>query len=213
MSSIHLDLLDKQRREVFEKLEAFSKSAVLGGETALMLQIAHRLSFDFDLFVGRPLEKEDLSKARRTFKIAQILVNTKEQLTVITDRGIDITWLYYPYRPIASKVKTSSLSLCAVEDIAADKAYTIGRRATWRDYVDLYFIFRQDLVNIFDLVKLSERKFGVEFNPKLFLEQLVYFEDIEISKMSFVQEKPTVLGIQDFLKKQVKEFREKELSV
>jgi len=74
MLPIHLELLDKERREAFEKLEAFSKSAVLGGGTALMLQIAHRLSFDFDLFVGRPLKKEDLSKARRTFKIAQVLV-------------------------------------------------------------------------------------------------------------------------------------------
>ena len=210
MLSIHLELLDKERKEVFEKLKIFSKSAVLGGGTALSLQIVHRLSFDFDLFLERPLKKEDLLRIKKTFKIAEVQINTSEQLTVITDNNVDITLLYYPYRPVFPKVVTPSLPLYAVEDIAADKAYTVGRRAIWRDYVDLFFILKRDLVDIFGLVKLSEQKFGVEFNPKLFLEQLIYFEDIEISKMSFVKERPSVLEIQDFLKQQVKRFKEKE---
>jgi len=75
----------------------------------------------------------------------------------------------------------------------------------------LFFILKRDLVDIFGLIKLSEQKFGVEFNPKLFLEQLIYFEDIEISKISFVKEEPSVLEIQHFLKQQVKKFKEKEL--
>ena len=188
MLSIHLELLDKERKEVFEKLKIFSKIAILGGGTALSLQIVHRLSFDFDLFLERPLKKEDLLRIKKTFKIAGVQINTSEQLTVITDNNVDITLLYYPYRPVFPKVITPSLPLYAVEDIAANKAYTVGRRAIWRDYVDLFFILKRDLVDIFGLVKLSEKKFGVEFNPKLFLEQLIYFEDIEISKISFVKE-------------------------
>ena len=211
MLSIHLELLDKERKEVFEKLKIFSKIAILGGGTALSLQIVHRLSFDFDLFLERPLKKEDLLRIKKTFKIAGVQINTSEQLTVITDNNVDITLLYYPYRPVFPKVITPSLPLYAVEDIAANKAYTVGRRAIWRDYVDLFFILKRDLVDIFGLVKLSEQKFGVEFNPKLFLEQLIYFEDIEISKISFVKEEPSVLEIQDFLKQQVKKFKEKEL--
>jgi len=211
MLSIHLELLDKERKEVFEKLKIFSKIAILGGGTALSLQIVHRLSFDFDLFLERPLKKEDLLRIKKTFKIAGVQINTSEQLTVITDNNVDITLLYYPYRPVFPKVITPSLPLYAVEDIAANKAYTVGRRAIWRDYVDLFFILKRDLVDIFGLVKLSEQKFGVEFNPKLFLEQLIYFEDIEISKISFVKEEPSVLEIQHFLKQQVKKFKEKEL--
>ena len=211
MSSIHLELLDKERRKVFEKLKIFSKTAILGGGTALSLQIAHRLSFDFDLFLERPLKKEDLLKIKRTFKLTEIQINTPEQLTVITDNKVDITLLYYPYKSVFPKIVTPSLPLCAIEDIAADKAYTVGRRAVWRDYVDLFFILKWGFVDIFKLVKLDEQKFGVEFNPKLFLEQLIYFEDIEISKMSFIKEEPSVLEIQDFLKQQVRLFKEKEL--
>jgi len=133
-------------------------------------------------------------------------------LTIITDNNVDVTLFYYPYKSMFPKVVTSSLPFYAVEDIAADKAYTVGRRVVWRDYVDLFFILKRDLVNIFELVKLSEKKFGIEFNPKLFLEQLIYFEDIEVSKMSFVREEPSVSEIQNFLKEQVEKFKEKELN-
>ena len=211
MSSIHLELLDKERRKVFENLRVFSEMAVLGGGTALALQIAHRLSFDFDLFLDRQLERKDFLKLKKAFKLVKVEINTPEQLTVITDSNVDITLLYYPYSLVFPKVITSTLPLCAVEDIVADKAYTVGRRAAWRDYVDLFFVLKQKIVDIFELVKLGEKKFGVEFNPKLFLEQLIYFEDIEISKISFVKEEPSVLEIQDFLKQQVKKFKEKEL--
>jgi len=211
MSSIHLELLDKERRKVFEKLKIFSKTAILGGGTALSLQIAHRLSFDFDLFLERPLKKEDLLKIKRTFKLAEIQINTLEQLTVITNNNVDITLLYYPYKSVFPEIVTSSLPLYAIEDIAADKAYTVGRRAAWRDYIDLFFILKNKTVDIFELIRLGEKKFGVEFNPKLFLEQLIYFEDIEVSKISFVKEEPSVLEIQHFLKQQVRLFKEKEL--
>ncbi len=211
MSSIHLELLDKERRKVFEKLKIFSKTAILGGGTALSLQIAHRLSFDFDLFLERPLKKEDLLKIKRTFKLAEIQINTLEQLTVITNNNVDITLLYYPYKSVFPEIVTSSLPLYAIEDIAADKAYTVGRRAAWRDYIDLFFILKNKTVDIFELIRLGEKKFGVEFNPKLFLEQLIYFEDIEVSKISFVKEEPSVLEIQHFLKQQVRLFRKKEL--
>lgn len=129
MLSIHLELLDKERRKVFENLRVFSEMAVLGGGTALALQIAHRLSFDFDLFLDRQLERKDFLKLKKAFKLVKVEINTPEQLTVITDSNVDITLLYYPYSLVFPKVITSTLPLCAVEDIVADKAYTVGRRA------------------------------------------------------------------------------------
>lgn len=211
MSSIHLELLDKERKEVFEKLKIFSNTAVLGGGTALSLQIAHRMSFDFDLFLEKPIEREDLLKLRRILEIAGVQINTSQQLTVVTNNNVNITLLNYPFKQLFSSIATSFLPLCFVNDISADKAYTVGRRAAWRDYVDLYFVLKQNLIDIFELIKLTEQKFGIEFNPKLFLEQLIYFEDIEISKISFVKEEPSVSEIQIFLKHQVGLFKEKEL--
>lgn len=44
---MHLDILDKPRQELLPKLEKF-QGFVLGGGTALALQLNHRESFDFD---------------------------------------------------------------------------------------------------------------------------------------------------------------------
>ena len=173
MSSIHLELLDKERKEVFEKLKIFSNTAVLGGGTALSLQIAHRMSFDFDLFLEKPIEREDLLKLRKILKIAGVQINTSQQLTVVTNNNVNITLLNYPFKQLFPSVAASFLPICSVGDVSADKAYTVGRRAAWRDYVDLYFVLKQGLVDIFELIKFTEQKFGVEFNPKLFLEQLI----------------------------------------
>jgi hypothetical protein len=68
MSRLRYDLLDKERMRVFKKLKALKREAILGGGTALFLQIAHRSSFDFDIFLERELKRADLLKLRRLFK-------------------------------------------------------------------------------------------------------------------------------------------------
>jgi hypothetical protein len=61
--------------------------------------------------------------------------------------------------------------------LAAMKAYTLGRRNKWKDYVDLYFIISKyhSLKKIIDRAK---KIFSSEFNEKIFREALSYFKDI-----------------------------------
>lgn len=207
MSSIHLELLDKKRKKVFEKLAIFRKSATLGGGTALFLQGAHRYSLDFDLFLSRGITRKDFRKLQVNLGVKKVGVNTNEQLDIVTRQGVKVTLARYYYQPLFKKNSSSFLPLFSIKDIAADKAMTIGRRAVWRDYVDLFFILKRGYTDILNLLKLSQKKFGVEFAPKLFLEQLVYFQDLEITEISFVKEKYSPNEIQEFLKNKVKELR------
>jgi hypothetical protein len=206
MSSTHLELLDENRLTAFKTLKVFADEGTLAGGTALSLQIEHRHSFDFDVFLGREIKRKDFLKLKSVFAIKNVEFSTADQLTVVTADGINITLLHYYYPPLFAKVPTLSLPLYAVKDIALDKALTIGRRAVWRDYVDLFFILKLSLSNIPELIELAPKKFGVEFNPKLFLEQLVFFKDLQITKTSFVKEAPPPEEIQIFLKEQAKEF-------
>lgn len=84
-------------------------------------------------------------------------------------------------------------------DLAAMKAYAMGRRATWKDYVDLYFLLK----NHFSLTKIAKRAkriFHGGFNEKLFRQQLCYFEDVDLSeKIDFLKEKIPAGEIQKFL--------------
>ena len=61
--------------------------------------------------------------------------------------------------------------------LAAMKAFALGKRAKWKDYVDLYFIMK-DFFSLKDICKKSEELFGVQFNEKLFRIQLTYLEDV-----------------------------------
>ncbi|MCB6599156.1 hypothetical protein LI118_17050, partial [Erysipelatoclostridium ramosum] len=64
--------------------------------------------------------------------------------------------------------------------LAAMKAYALGRRAKWKDYVDLYFAMK-DYFPISAIVKKAKGIFGAEFNEKIFRAQLAYFKDIDYS--------------------------------
>ncbi len=212
MSSIHLELLDKKRLTTFKALKIFKDEGALAGGTALSLQIEHRHSFDFDIFLEREIKRKDLLKLKSIFEIEGVEFSTSDQLTVVTTDGINITLLHYYYQSLFEKVPTPSLPLYSIKDIALDKTFTIGRRALWRDYVDLFFVLKLGRTDIFELAKLSQKKFGVEFNPKLFLEQLVFFKDLQITKTSFIKEKYSPEEIKKFLEKEAEKFREKEIS-
>jgi len=211
MSSTHLELLDEKRRKTFAGLKIFKKEGTLAGGTALSLQIKHRLSLDFDIFLYREIKRGDFLKLQKAFGTKQTGINTSDQLTITTSDDVKITLVRYYHRPLFERVKTESLPLYSVKDIATDKAFTIGRRAVWRDYVDLFFILKQEHLNIFELTELAQSRFGVEFNPKLFLEQLIFFKDIEITKISFVEEKYSPEEVKRFLEDQAKIFKEGQI--
>ncbi|MEK7627106.1 MAG: hypothetical protein AAB397_00805, partial [Patescibacteria group bacterium] len=65
--------------------------------------------------------------------------------------------------------------------LASMKAFALGRRAKWKDYVDLYFIIKDHFL-INEIVKKANKIFGHEFNEKIFRTQLAYFEDINYSE-------------------------------
>ncbi len=62
-------------------------------------------------------------------------------------------------------------------DLAAMKAYALGRRAKWKDYVDLYFLLTK-YCSYQSIVGRTKEIFEGDFNEKLFREQLSYFEDV-----------------------------------
>ena len=66
--------------------------------------------------------------------------------------------------------------------LAAMKAYALGRRSKWKDYVDLYFLlsghFTIDEIS-FEAVRL----FGELYSEKMFRSQLCYFDDIDYTEV------------------------------
>ena len=179
MTKIYLELLDKSRLEVFKKLSFLKTKAILAGGTALCLQLKHRFSFDFDLFLPKPVTRRDLASLRKVFKISKVLYQTEDQLMVLTDKKVQITLVYYWFKPLFSRIDGKHLYLYDYRDIAADKAVTIGRRNAWRDYYDLFYLMKKKILSLEEIIKLGKKKFGVEFAEHLFLSQLTYFDILQ----------------------------------
>lgn len=157
MSKIYLEILDKNRQKIFKSLSQFRDFGYLGGGTALALQILHR-DIDNNLRV----------KVKNIFADIRVDVDTQDQMTFRTTSQVSITFLWYYFDNLYPLVKTESLSLASFWDIIADKAYTIGRRAVWRDYVDMYFVIKKQFVHLSKITSLAKKKFKGSFNESLF---------------------------------------------
>ena len=203
----YTDQLDSARKDVFESLNAFADRFVLAGGTAIMLQIGHRKSYDFDCFTPQPLLKTLLHKTRKMFGSSIVIeVDEEWMLTVRTKTGVEVSFVEHPYPLLQNPIKTPSISLFHMNDLAANKANVIGRRPAWRDYVDLFTFLKWNLYSIGQIIQLAEKKFTGEFNPKLFLQQLIYFDDIKIVETQFLKESYTPEEIKTFLGSQVEAY-------
>jgi hypothetical protein len=91
------------------------------------------------------------------------------------------TFLQYPFKMEAKCSVEDYLRLPELIDLAAMKAYALGRRSKWKDYVDLYYILK----NYYSVEQISKRGSEIYdqlFSGKLFRAQLAYFEDVDYSE-------------------------------
>lgn len=178
---MHKEILTKEQIEFLPLIGGFSKEFGLVGGTAIALHIGHRESLDFDLF---SLEEFDNFKIRgkitETQKIERVIMDETNQFTFFVN-GVRFTFLQYPFKIIFSENLNGVVKMPDIVTLGAMKAYALGRRPKWKDYVDLYFIIKNHY-SVKDISKKAEEIFGKEFNEKLFRAQLCYFDDIDYSE-------------------------------
>lgn len=81
------------------------------------------------------------------------------------------------------------------------------RQTNLKDYVDLYFLLKEGITNLEQIVELCEKKYGDEFNRRLFLEQMVYSKDIEEAEIQFLKERVDKLEIEKFFEEEIKKLK------
>ena len=181
MAILHPEILTKKQRELLPLVKKFYKDFGLVGGTAIALHIGHRESIDFDLFSFKEFKNVNIKKRiLRNEKIDKVIRDEAEQFTFIID-GVLFTFFRYPFEINYEVNFDQTLKMPSLLTLAAMKIFALGRRAKWKDYVDLYFIIR-DFHSLSEIIKQAESIFGNEFNEKICREQLAYFEDISYSE-------------------------------
>ena len=81
----------------------------------------------------------------------------------------------------ATKKEGVPFRIPALLELAAMKAYALGRRSKWKDYVDLYFILTEHYT-MEQICKRATEIFGDLFSEKMFRAQLSYFDDVDYTE-------------------------------
>ncbi|MFZ0280006.1 MAG: nucleotidyl transferase AbiEii/AbiGii toxin family protein [Bacteroidales bacterium] len=178
---MHKEILSESQLRLLPLVSKFRKEFYLAGGTAVALYIGHRRSIDFDLFKFSPLNhRKIVTVFEESGTPYAVNLRIPEQLNLnVTD--VKFTFLEYPFT-INAKIRfEDSLRLPELIDLAAMKAYALGRRSKWKDYVDLYFLIKE----FYTVGQISERAreiFDQLFSEKLFRAQLSYFDDVDYTE-------------------------------
>ena len=178
---MHKEIFTKEQQELLPLIKEFSKDFILVGGTAIALHIGHRQSIDFDLFSYGEFKNAKIKrKILRYRKINKTHISTAGEYTLMVN-NVKMTFYDFPYKIKSSVHLDKKIRLPDLLTLAAMKAFALGNRGKWKDYVDLYFIIK-DHYSLDEISKKGKEVFGGEFNERIFREALSYFDDINYSE-------------------------------
>ena len=177
---MHKEILTETQINLLPLIKKFSLDFGLVGGTSIALYLGHRRSIDFDLFSPKPIDILNIrSIILKDAEIEHTFVQRENEFTVLVNQ-VKITFLYFSYKLKFDKNFEDIINLPSLSILSGMKAFALGRRSKWKDYVDLYFIIKE--LGLSTVIEEANRLFGNEFNEKLFRIQLSYFKDIDYSE-------------------------------
>jgi len=192
-------ILNKEQLELLPLVKLYRREFYLVGGTAIALHIGHRRSIDFDLFKYNELRHTGILKKidslKKRYKVTR---RVTEQLN-LTCNDVKFTFYQYPFVINPTIDFEGYIKMPDLLTLASMKAYALGRRSKWKDYVDLYFILR-DYYSISQISIKATEIFKELFIEKQFRNQLTYFDDIDYSEsVEYLISSPDDLEIKAFL--------------
>ena len=194
-----------------------TKKAYLAGGTALALQLGHRFSFDFDFFVSEEFKSEVLAqlfkKKLANFKLEQTAWGTiYGYIQEPKAKKIRFSFLYYQYPLLFGYQNYLGVHLAHPKDIGAMKIAAISDRGTKRDFIDLYFLCQEKILDLKEALSLYDQKYkSLEINKVHILRSLSYFVDAEKQEMPQMLKEVSWKEIKEFFINEVKKISQKIL--
>lgn len=198
-------------------LEEFSKNLSLknnfyftGGTALGAFYLQHRLSEDLDFFSEKQFDDAQIVLF---IKRISLKLNTESKFTKVYETRIfelfkknkliiKVDFNYYPFERIEQGKNIEGYTVDSLFDIAVNKLLTINQRTDVKDFVDLYFLFRE--FTLWDLMEGVRRKFGIEIDPILAAADMLKVEGFE--DMPRMIKPLTLEQLKTFFKKKAKEL-------
>lgn len=178
---MYKEILSDKQLELLPTMAKFRREYYLVGGTAIALHLGHRRSIDFDLFKPTALNhKKNLDRITDSGCSYFVTRRVAEQMNLIVN-DVKVTFFQYPFPVQPIEKFESYFRMPTLLQLASMKAYALGRRSKWKDYVDLYFLLNEH----FSIAQISEcatNLFGDLYSEKMFRAQLCYFEDVDYTE-------------------------------
>ncbi len=196
---MHKEIFSDKQLKLLPLVREFKREFYLVGGTAIALYIGHRRSIDFDLFKSSPLHPKRIITKVSSFDFKYLVTRRVTEQLNISVNDVTFTFFEYPYEIEAKNIFEDFLRLPTLIDLAAMKAYALGRSSKWKDYVDFYFLLKDH----FTINQISDRAVEIYdqlFSQKLFRAQVSFFQDIDYSEpVEFLSQAPSDEEIKQFL--------------
>jgi hypothetical protein len=196
---LHKEILNHEQLNLLPLLKDFRKSFYLVGGTAIALQIGHRRSIDFDLFTEKAIKPKHILDKLHAQELKPLVTRRVEEQLNLVVNNVKFTFFQYPFSIHATQEVEGFIRMPDLLQLAAMKAYALGRRSKWKDYVDLYFILKH-YHTLEQIVEMAYSIYKELFSEKQFRAQLMYFDDIDYSEeVEYLSHHPEVNEIKEVL--------------
>jgi hypothetical protein len=178
---MHSEILTIKQQELLPFISQFKRTFYLVGGTAIALHLGHRESVDYDLFTSNRLNKSRIKQQLSTIPFRRKIIFEDVDQLHFHINDVKVTFFNYPYKVEHPVSINKTITMPSLISLSAMKAFALGRRAKWKDYVDLYFILK----NHFSIAAISReatKLFNEQFSEKLFRQQLAFHKDIDYSE-------------------------------
>ena len=154
--------------------EIFNDFVLVGG-TSLALQIGHRKSVDIDLFGQCEISQEEFMNELNQYGDVH-LIKKNNNILIVSINGIKVDFVNYNYPLLKPILLIDGHRLASKEDIAAMKLNAIAGRGSKKDFIDIYYLFKE--YSFDELLELYNAKYpdGSEF---LVRKGILYFDDAD----------------------------------
>jgi len=152
-----------------------------GGTVLSEFYLQHRLSEDFDLFSEREVYLPQIVSFLTKIKSKIGIIEREHRpfmglhsfmLHLKGERKFKIDFNFYPHPRINIGKKYKNLHIDSLYDIAVNKVHTMFMKPRARDFVDLYFIFRETDFKLERLILDAKAKFDWHIDPLLLGSQM-----------------------------------------
>lgn len=179
---MHKEVLNDKQLELLPVMASFRKEYYLVGGTAIALHIGHRRSIDFDMFKPSAINhKKNLDRITQAGYPCTVTRRVTEQMNLIVNE-VKVTFFQYPFPINPTEKFETYFKLPSLLQLAAMKAYALGRRSKWKDYVDLFFLLKEHF-SIEEISQCATGIFGELYSEKMFRAQMCYFEDVDYTEV------------------------------